>query len=138
MAQIVAAMASVHAPSLTSAPQMIDQAMWEKIHRGFDTLRGTLTASGADTLVVGWIPLLAVRIGGGGGGIPPHGGGPMADANLVLQTFDAARGRLVGQTRQSSYALVGGTRDLLAKQVLHDALVRAVPPLVGAVAPESQ
>src|SRR5713101_2194188 len=52
MAQIVAAMASVHVPLLTSAPQMIDQAMWEKIHRGFDTLRGTLTASGADTIVV--------------------------------------------------------------------------------------
>jgi aromatic ring-opening dioxygenase catalytic subunit (LigB family) len=52
MAQIVAAMASVHVPLLTSAPQMIDQTMWEKIHRGFDTLRGTLTASGADTVVV--------------------------------------------------------------------------------------
>src|SRR5712691_8759516 len=52
MAQIVAAMASVHVPLLTSAPQMADSTMWEKIHRGFDTLRGTLTASGADTLVV--------------------------------------------------------------------------------------
>jgi hypothetical protein len=42
MAQIVAAMASVHVPLLTSAPQMIDQTMWQKIHKGFDTLRDTL------------------------------------------------------------------------------------------------
>src|SRR5690349_5879344 len=52
MAQIVAAMASVHVPLLTSAPHMADQAMWEKIHGGFNTLRETLRASGADTLVV--------------------------------------------------------------------------------------
>jgi aromatic ring-opening dioxygenase catalytic subunit (LigB family) len=52
MAQIVAAMASVHSPLLTSAPHMADEASWKKIHRGFDTLRETLTASGADTLVV--------------------------------------------------------------------------------------
>jgi aromatic ring-opening dioxygenase catalytic subunit (LigB family) len=52
MAQIVAAMASVHVPLLTSAPHMADQAMWEKIHGGFNTLRETLTASGADTVVV--------------------------------------------------------------------------------------
>jgi len=105
----------------------------------FDRLRSLAQAVGADTLVVGWIPLLAVRIGGGGGGIPPHGGGgPTADANLVLQIFDAARGRLTGQTRQSSYALVGVTRDLLAKEVLHDALVRALPPLAGAVATDSR
>jgi aromatic ring-opening dioxygenase catalytic subunit (LigB family) len=52
MAQIVAAMASVHVPLLTSAPHLADQAMWDKIHHGFDTLRSTLTDSGADTLVV--------------------------------------------------------------------------------------
>lgn len=52
MAQIVAAMSSVHVPLLTSAPHMADQPMWEKIHQGFNSLRETLTASGADTLVV--------------------------------------------------------------------------------------
>lgn len=52
MTTIVAAMASVHSPLLTSAPHMADQAMWEKIHRGFATLRNTLTCAGADTLVV--------------------------------------------------------------------------------------
>lgn len=52
MAQLVAAMASVHVPLLTSAPHMASEAMWEKIHAGFNSLRETLTASGADTLVV--------------------------------------------------------------------------------------
>lgn len=52
MAEIVAAMASVHSPLLTSAPHMADEAMWAKIHRGFNTLRDTLVASGADTVVV--------------------------------------------------------------------------------------
>jgi aromatic ring-opening dioxygenase catalytic subunit (LigB family) len=52
MAQIVAAMASVHVPLLTSAPHMLDQKAWDKVHQGFDSLRETLTTSGADTLVV--------------------------------------------------------------------------------------
>lgn len=52
MAEIVAAMASVHVPLLTSAPHLADQEMWEKIHRGFGTLRNTLETSGADTLMV--------------------------------------------------------------------------------------
>jgi hypothetical protein len=96
----------------------------------FDRLRALAQAAGANTLVVGWIPLLAVRVGGGGGGVPPNGSGPpMADTNLVLQVFDAAQGRLVGETRQSASVLVATTRDLLAKQVLHDALLRGVAPL---------
>ncbi len=100
----------------------------------FDRLRVLAQAAGANTLVVGWIPLLVVRTGGGGGGLPPNGSGPpMADTNLVLQVFDAAQGRLVGETRQSASVLVATTRDLLAKQVLHDALVRGVSPLVGAL-----
>jgi hypothetical protein len=104
----------------------------------FDRLRALAQAVGATALVVGWIPLLAVRVGGGGGGVPPNGGGPMADTNLVLQIFDAAQGRLVAETRHSAYAIVGTTRDLLAKQVLHDALVPAVPPLVGSLTAESR
>jgi len=52
MAQLVAAMASVHVPLLTSAPHLVEQTMWEKINRGFATLRDTLVSSGADTLVV--------------------------------------------------------------------------------------
>ncbi len=100
----------------------------------FDRLRSLAQAAGANTLVVGWMPLLAVRVGGGGGGLPPNGSGPpMADTNLVLQVFDAVQGRLVGENRQSASVLVATTRDLLAKQVLHDALVRGVAPLVGAL-----
>ena len=98
----------------------------------FDRLRVLAQAAGANALVVGWIPLLAVRAGGGGGGFPPNGGGPpMATTNLVLQVFDAAQGRLVGETRQSASVLIATTRDLLAKEVLHDALMRGVSPLVG-------
>ena len=52
MAQIVAAMAAVHNPLLMGAPERVEPTMWEKIQRGFNTLRGTLTASGADTVVV--------------------------------------------------------------------------------------
>jgi hypothetical protein len=99
----------------------------------FDRLRALAQAVGANSLVVGWIPLLAVRVGGGGGGVPPNGGGPMAETNLVLQVFDAEQGRLVAETRHSAYAIVGTTRDLLAKQVLHDALVPALPPLVSSL-----
>ena len=100
----------------------------------FDRLRVLAQAAGANTLVVGWISMLVVRAGGGGGGFPPNGSGPpMADTNLVLQVFDAAQGRLVGETRQSGSVVLATTRVLLAKQVLHDALARGVSPLVGAL-----
>ena len=52
MAQIVAAMAAIHNPLFLSAPKMADPAAWENIQQGFNTLRNTLTASGADTVVV--------------------------------------------------------------------------------------
>ncbi|MGE0820514.1 MAG: hypothetical protein AB7G75_14320 [Candidatus Binatia bacterium] len=52
MAQIVAAMASVHSPLLTMAPHMADQPTWDKINNGFATLRKSITDTGADTLVV--------------------------------------------------------------------------------------
>jgi aromatic ring-opening dioxygenase catalytic subunit (LigB family) len=52
MADIVAAMASVHLPSLLAAPQRFTPAVWEKFQQGFGTLRHTLNTSRADTLVV--------------------------------------------------------------------------------------
>jgi aromatic ring-opening dioxygenase catalytic subunit (LigB family) len=52
MADIVAAMASVHLPSLLSAPQRFTPAVWEKFQQGFGTLRQTLNTAGADTIVV--------------------------------------------------------------------------------------
>jgi hypothetical protein len=105
----------------------------------FGRLRVLAQAAGANALVVGWIPLLVVRAGGGGGGFPPNGSGPpMADTNLVLQVFDAAQGRLVGETRQSASVLLATTRDLLAKQVLHDALMRGVSPVARALSSEAR
>ena len=52
MANIVAAMSSVHSPLMMSAPQMADEATWGRINTGFDTLRDTFTSAGADTIVV--------------------------------------------------------------------------------------
>ena len=52
MAQVVAAMASVHSPLMTMAPHMADQPTWQRIHQGFDTLKKTLTDKKVDTIVV--------------------------------------------------------------------------------------
>jgi peroxiredoxin len=52
MAHLVAAMASVHLPSLLAAPQRFTPAAWEKFQQGFGTLRHTLTTAGVDTIVV--------------------------------------------------------------------------------------
>ena len=52
MAHLVAAMASVHIPSLLSAPHRFPPPVWEKFQQGFGTLRQTLTAAGVDTIVV--------------------------------------------------------------------------------------
>lgn len=102
----------------------------------FDRLRTLARAVGADSLVVGWIPLLVIH---GGGGMPMprdhdgNGAGPSsADANLVVQVFDAAQGRLVAETRPSA-SVIGMTRVLLAERVVHEALEPAVPPLLSAL-----
>ncbi len=50
MADIVAAMASVHRPPVMSASRMADEATWGRINIGFDTLRATLTSTGTDTV----------------------------------------------------------------------------------------
>jgi hypothetical protein len=52
MAHLVAAMASVHIPSLLAAPQRFTPEVWEKFQQGFGTLRHTLTTAGVDTIVV--------------------------------------------------------------------------------------
>ena len=52
MAQLVAAMASVHIPTLLAAPQRFTPAVWEKFQQGFGVLRNTLTTAGVDTIVV--------------------------------------------------------------------------------------
>ncbi len=52
MAEIVAAMSSVHSPLMMSTPQMADEATWGRINNGFNTLRENFTSAGADTIVV--------------------------------------------------------------------------------------
>ncbi len=93
----------------------------------FDRLRALARAVGADALIVGRIPMLTNLEGGR---IPPEAS---VDTTLWLQIFDAAQGRFVAETRQSASVVAAITRDLRTKQVLHDALVRAVPPLVDAL-----
>jgi len=98
----------------------------------FDRLRALAQAVGANALVVGRISLLTNLEGGR---LPPEAS---ADANLLVQIFEAAQGRFVAETRASASAVAGIQRDLLTKQVLHDALARAVSPLVGVLTTEPQ
>jgi hypothetical protein len=102
---------------------------WENFDDlNFARLRALAGAVGADSLVVGWIQLLAV----GGGG---RDGGPQAaNAVLLIQIFDVAQNIVVGQTGQAESAMGATTRDLLVQQALHDAMVRAAPFTVGLLA----
>ena len=93
----------------------------------FDRLRALARAVGANTLIVGQILLLDNL---DGGRTPP---GASVDTNLRLQIFDAAQGRIVAETPQSASVVSPLERDLRTKQVLLDALVRALPSLVGAL-----
>jgi hypothetical protein len=93
----------------------------------FDRLGALARAVGANALIVGQILLLDNL---DGGRTPP---GASVDTNLRLQIFDAAQGRMVAETRQSASLVAPLDRDLRTKQVLHDALVRAVPLLVDAL-----
>ena len=99
----------------------------------FDRLGALAQAAGADRLVVGWISHLVVVTGATGTNTPPDDSGPpMADASLVLQVFDAARGRLVAETQRSANE-IGGSRAILAERALHHALEPALLPIVGAL-----
>ncbi len=93
----------------------------------FARLRALARAVGANALIVGQIPLLDNL---DGGRTPP---GATVETNLRLQIFDAAQGRIVAETRPSASVVAALDRDLRTKQVLHEALVRAVPPLVDAL-----
>ena len=94
----------------------------------FARLRAIAGAVGADSLVVGWIQLLAVGSDGGDGG--PQG------ANVFCSSRSSIWRRTSwwGQTGQAESAMGTTTRDLLVQQVLHDAMVRAVPFTVGLLA----
>ncbi len=98
----------------------------------FDRLRALARAVAADRLVVGWIPLLQVESGGGGSVPLSDDGNGVATAlvNLVVQVFDEAQARVLGETRQSTDITIGISRPQLATQVLHIALERAQPDVL--------
>jgi hypothetical protein len=93
----------------------------------FDRLHALAAAVGAGRLVVGWIPLLVVHQGGG---IFPSGADSRAaDVNLVVQVFDAAQGRLTAERKSVASILGPPTRDLVAQQVIDQALRSAAPAI---------
>ncbi|HET8999021.1 MAG TPA: hypothetical protein VFP86_05195 [bacterium] len=97
----------------------------------FDRLRALARAVAADRLVVGWIPLLQVESGGGGSvPVPDDGSVATALVNVVVQVFDEAQARVVGEIRQSADITIGVSRPQLATQVLHIALERALPDVL--------
>ncbi len=95
----------------------------------FDRLETLARAVGADQLVIGWITMLDVETGGG-----QDGGPPTADVSVVVQVFDAAQGRIMGETRRSGSLLLSGTRTLLEEQSLHLVLTPTVPWLITTLA----
>jgi hypothetical protein len=101
----------------------------------YDRLRALANAVGAGRLVVGWIPLLVIHRGGGGF-FPSAGDGEpsSADVNLVLQVFDAAQGRLIAERRYRASIVGPPTRDLVAQQVIDEALRSAAPTFAALVA----
>jgi hypothetical protein len=99
----------------------------------FERLQALGRAVNADQLIVGWIPLLVVEVGNGTGMMPPDGGGPpTATANLVVQVFSVAQGRIVTEMHTSGFAL-GAIPVVLTQWVLQRALQPAVAPLISAV-----
>lgn len=93
----------------------------------FDRLETLARAAGADQLVIGWITMLNVDMGGS-----HDGGPPTADVSVVVQVFDATQGRIVAETRRSAFPLLFGTRTLLEEQSLHLVLMPTVSWLITA------
>ena len=103
---------------------------WDAL--SFQRLQALGHAVNADHLVVGWIPLLVISEGGGKTMPPDSGGPPEATANLVVQVFGVAEGRILTETRGSGYAL-GVTSNLLAEWSLQRALQPTVAPVLRAL-----
>jgi hypothetical protein len=98
----------------------------------FQRLQALGHAVNADHLIVGWIPLLVISEGGGKTMPPDSGGPPEATANLVVQVFSVAEGRILTETRGSGFAL-GATSNLLAEWSLQRALQPTVAPVLAAL-----
>jgi len=137
--ELSAMLAQASAGRLTVIPRpVIEQAEshlgWQETDvLRFERLQALGRAVNADQLIVGWIPLLVVEVGGGTGMMPPDGGGPpMAEANLVEQVFSVAQGRIVSEMHTSGFAM-GANGPLLMRWSLERALQPAVAPLISAV-----
>ena len=95
----------------------------------FDRLRDLARAVSADRLVVRLIPQFNVDWGGD----PSADGGKgpiVAEANVVVQVFDAGAGRLVGETRQFASS-TGGSTGQVVMNSLHAVLERSTPALLN-------
>jgi hypothetical protein len=86
----------------------------------------------ADRLVVGWIEVLAVGDGSAGTGFPRIGerGTPTGFASLVVQVFDASRGRITAEVRGTGYA-----QGIVRARITEATLENALQPLAGALLP---
>ena len=93
-------------------------------------------AEHADQLVVGWIGRLELDTGGPGVKSPTEGGDHMlsGSATVLVQIFAAAEGRIVAEA-QGDGSMLGQTRLLITRQVLHDAAGEAVTKLVAKMPP---
>ena len=117
--------------TMLQAQSQLGWRNWDAL--SFQRLQALGHAVNADHLIVGWIPLLVISVGGGNGRIPPEGAGPPeATANLVVQVFGVAEGRILTETRGSGFAL-GATSNLLAEWSLQRALQPTVAPVLGAL-----
>jgi hypothetical protein len=86
----------------------------------------------ADRLVVGWIEVLAVGDGSSGPGLTrvSERGTPTGFASLVVQVFDASRGRIVAEVRGTGYG-----QGLVRARITEATLENALQPLAGALLP---
>jgi hypothetical protein len=114
--------------TMAQAQAQVGWRNWDAL--SFQRLQALGHAVNADHLIVGWIPLLVISQGGGKTMPPDSGGPPTATANLVVQVFSVAEGRILTETRESGFA-IGATSDLLAMWSLQRALQPAVAPVLA-------
>lgn len=102
----------------------------------YERLADLAREAGADQLVVGWIRRLELDSGGPGVKSPTEGGDHMlsGSATVLVQIFAAAEGRIVAEA-QGDGSMLGQTRLLITRQVLHDAAGEALTKLVAKMPP---
>lgn len=98
----------------------------------FTRLQALANRVHADRLVVGWIEVLAVGDGSAGTGFPrvTERGTPTGFTSLVVQVFDASRGRIVAELKGTGYA-----QGLVRARITEAVLENALQPLASALLP---